>query len=252
MGDMGSTRYAKLLIDTADTLAEARTPQEKWDAAVTIGRRIGAKDVNCGAIMRDTRELAWLRSSMDIRWLRQYHQARFYEIDAVLAGCKAGTPHQFLDVRNQLTSATGARRRDMYRCLIDFDYRYFIVQTWGFGATERSIVLGCENDPLDLYGPGTDRAFRAVSAMMSDAILPPGDQATQEWVCESPWTHLSARERDVLSYLALGLELHELAERFTMTEKEVAWTLRSACRTLGVAAPEQALSLAMARGLIAL
>ncbi|MCT4370524.1 autoinducer binding domain-containing protein [Yangia mangrovi] len=249
---MVSTRYAKLLIDTADTLAGARNAQESWDAAVRIVRRIGAKDLNCGAIMRDSRELAWLRSSMDIRWLRQYHQARFYEVDPVLEACKAGVPNQFVDVPERLRRARSARERDMFGCLLDFDYRYFLTQTWIVGGAERTIVLGCDSDPMGLYGPGTARAFRAISALLNDAILPPGDETAQEWACESPWAQLTSRERDVLGYLAHGLQLHEVAERFTITEQEAACHLLSACRTLGVAAPEQALSMAMARGLLSL
>ncbi|WP_226626688.1 autoinducer binding domain-containing protein [Alloyangia pacifica] len=249
---MGSTRYAKLLIDTADALAGARGAQEAWDAVVNVGRGIGAKDLNCGAIMRDSRELAWLRSSMDPRWLRQYQQARFYEIDSVLAACKAGVPSQFVDIPHKLRTIRDRRSRDMFGCLMDFGFRYFLTQTWVVGETERTIVLGCEDDPVDLYGPGTGRAFRAVSAMLNDAILPPGDQMAQEWACESPWAQLSPRERDVLSYLAHGLRLNEVAERFTITEEEAARHLLSACRTLGVAAPEQALSLAMARGVLSL
>lgn len=252
VSDMVSTRYAKLLIDTADTLAGAQSAQDSWDAAVRIGRRIGATDLNCGAIMRDSREVAWLRSSMDMRWLRHYHQARFYEVDPVLAACKAGVRRQFVDVSERYRRSGGTRQRDLYGCLMDFEYRYLLTQTWIVGASERTIVLGCASDPKDLYGPGTARAFRAISAMLNDAILPPGEETAQEWICESPWAQLSARERDVLGYLAHGLRLHEVAERFTINEQEAARHLLSACRTLGVAAPEQALSMAMARGLLSL
>ncbi|SDG54198.1 Autoinducer binding domain-containing protein [Alloyangia pacifica] len=252
VGNMSSTRYAKLLIDSADSLAETRTAQDAWDAAVKICRRIGAKDVNCGAIMRDSRELAWLRSSMDPRWLRAYHQARFYEVDAILDACKAGTPQQFVDVPRHFSAARTSRRRDMFGCLLDFEYRYILAQTWITGETERTVVLSCEDDPKDLYGRGTERAFRAISAMLSLAILPPGDEMAQDWACGSPWSRLSAKERDVLSYLAHGMEVHEIAERFVITEEQARRRLLSACRTLGVAAPEQALSLAMARGVLSL
>lgn len=249
---MVSTRFAKLLIDSADALAEARTSQEAWDAAVKIGRRIGAKDVNCGAIMRDTRDLAWLHSSMDPRWLSHYHASRFYEVDTVLAGAKAGISRQYVDVARHLAKADTAHSRDMYDCLIHFDYRFFVTQTWVVGETERTIVLGCENDPNDLYGPGTARAFQAISAMMTEAIQPPGEAEAQDWICESPWSRLTARERDMLSYLAHGLQVHEIAERFVMTCDEIDRHMFSACRKLGVAAPEQALALAMARRVIAL
>ncbi|WP_353473935.1 helix-turn-helix transcriptional regulator [Salipiger sp. H15] len=249
---MSSTRFAKLLIDTADSLAEARTGQDVWDAAVQISRKIGAKDLNCGAIMRDTRELAWLRSSMDPRWLQQYHDARFYEVDTVLAGAKAGVPHQFVDVRCNLAKAQSRHSRDMYGCLVDYDYRYFVTQTWTMGETERTIVLGCADDPNDLYGPGTRRAFQAVSAMLTEAILPPADAESHDWICASPWSRLNPRERDMLSYLASGLLVHEIAERLFLTTDEVDRHLFSACRKLGVVAPEQALALAMARQVIAL
>lgn len=249
---MVSTRFANLLIDSADLLAEARTAEETWAATVRIGRRIGALEVNCGAIMRDTRDLAWLRSSMDARWLDHYHEAKFFEVDPILAACKSGVPRQFVDVSRKLAAGDVPRGRAMLSTMLEFDYRYILTQSWAQGEVERTIVLACDSDPADLYGPGTARAFAAVSAMLCDAVAPPGEALAQEWVCGSPWAQLNARERDVLGFLAHGLAVHEVAARFVMTWEETAHHLSNACRKLGVSTAEQALSLAMARGILTL
>ena len=53
---MSDTRYANLLIDTADRLAEARNGNESWDAIQTVAKRIGATAVNAGGVIT----LPWL------------------------------------------------------------------------------------------------------------------------------------------------------------------------------------------------
>ena len=76
-----TTRFAQLIIDTADALASADTSDEIWWSINRVAARIGAKAVNAGSFARSTQEIGWIRSSMDPLWLEEYADAGLFAVD---------------------------------------------------------------------------------------------------------------------------------------------------------------------------
>ncbi|MBR9894676.1 hypothetical protein GYB14_23645 [bacterium] len=243
-----TTRYADLLMDTVSRLAEAEGPDQTWDAAAGVANRIGARALTCGAVMRDSRHVAWVRSSMDASFLEAFSDARLYEVDPIQAGAIAGRVAPRIDVAAALRTETDPRARDLYAMLLEHGFRHYLNHTWIEEASEQTFALACDAHPAELFGRGTERAFSAVSAILSMAMRSPGLVYAEDRAFDAPWSRLSDPERDVLCYLGQGLNSEQIADRLLRPQSEVSLLLDRACRRLGTQRPEQALSLVLVRG----
>ena len=220
--DVLSTRFANLVIDTADILASADTPDGRWWAINRVARMLGANAVNAGAFQRETREIAWVRSSMDPGWLDIYAAAAFHEIDPLLRDILTGAKSSHYDFaarERELPSVS--REAQLLNVVREYDYNYMIAHTWFEGDSGKGIALSCIDDPRSLFGRGTDRAFSAISAMMAVALLPPGDELHEGWAYGARWQGLTHHEREVLAHVANGLPEYLIAEAMRVTEFEV-------------------------------
>jgi len=247
-----TTRYATLLMDTASRLAEAETPRDTWEAAVAVGHRIGATAMTCGAVMRGSRRVAWVRSSMTPAFLDAFSAEQLYEVDPIQSGAIAGRVRPRMDIAACLAAERDPRARDLYALLLDHGYRHYVNHTWTEGESEHTLALTCDRHPDDLYGPGTAKAFRAVSALVSAAMSPHGLSDLHDRSFDAPWSRLSSAERDLLCYFGQGLTPEQIADRLARPLDHVAQLLTRACETLGTPRPEQALALMLVRGGMAL
>ncbi|MCA0998515.1 helix-turn-helix transcriptional regulator [Alloyangia pacifica] len=249
---IGSSRYANLLIDTADKLAAAGNDQEIWETVVAISRRIGAKAVGAGALMKDSRDLVWMRSSASDEWFEDYRESELYRVDPLLRGAIAGKMPEFLDTSKARPTREEQARRHLQAAALLNGYRYFIGRMMPLGATDQVVVLYCGKDPTSHFGPGTQRFFTAISTMLSLALQPPGRADADDLSFGSGWPLLTQEERDMLCFSGVGLSPVEVAERLHVTQEHVLRQIRNVCLKLGTATVEQAASLAMARGAVQL
>jgi len=189
-----TTRFANLLIDTADRLAESRDGDDAWKAINTVAGRLGANAVNVGVFLKGTDRIAWMRSTMAPGWLEEYAEDGLFAIDPLLNAAIAGAPPPFYDVAGHLPGPSGdARLRQLHGSMLGHGYRYMLTRCWFQGPENRCLVLSCEDDPTDLFGPGTARAFSAVSAMLSLGLHPPGADNPDGWAFGAAWQALGSR-----------------------------------------------------------
>ncbi|MHA6346443.1 helix-turn-helix transcriptional regulator [Roseivivax sp. CAU 1761] len=248
-----TTRYANLLIDAADRLAQANGPEQAWLAVNAVAGKIGANGVNAGAFLRDNSQIAWMRSSMDPLWLADYAVQRFHEIDPLLQAAMSGAPPSVYDVSYEAkVNIDVPRIRALHDALPHYDANYFVAHSWFEGGIGKGVTLSCLDDPRGLFGPGTARAFASISAMMSCALQPPGAEPHQGYAFGSDWSHLDGRERAVLSYLANGMREDEIAEKMVLRELAVWAIIQEACRKMRAETRDQTLALAITRGQLAL
>ncbi|NDV98803.1 hypothetical protein [Salipiger sp. PrR002] len=243
-----TTRYADLVMETAARLAEANTPRETWEAAVSIGNKIGARAMTCGAVMRDSRGVAWVRTSMEQRFLEPFTAERLYEVDPIQSAAIAGRVPRYMNLAERLPLQTDPRARDLHELALAHGYCHYVNHTWVEGAAEHTFALACDRHPSELFGSGTEKAFRAVSAMLSAAMRTPGLNDLGDRAFGAPWSRLSSAERDVLSYLGQGLHPEQIADHLARPVSQVQRLLERACRRLGTPSPEQAMSLMLVRG----
>jgi DNA-binding CsgD family transcriptional regulator len=243
------SRLTSLIIDTADVLSQAATSEQRWWAINRVARKIGANAVNAGAFQCDTKEIAWVRSSMDPRWLEEYEADAFDAADPLLDGVLSCVPEQRFDFR-QLGRTLGktSKAGHMSNAVLAYEYNYMISNTWADGGSGKCVAVAFEHDPDCLFGPGSARAFATISAMMAVALLPPGDDLHEGWAWGTGWQSLVARERDVLSFVYQGLPEYMIAETMRITEFEVWSLIHSASRKMRARTRSQAVALAISRG----
>lgn len=250
---MTSTRFANLLIDAADKLAEARTPDESWNVINDIAARIGANAVNAGAFLRGAPQIAWMRTSMQTGWLAEYAEAAFHETDPLLRAAIDGRPPPLYDVARREALGSGDRTHSpLHDGMLRHDYRYMLTHSWFEGDAGKCLVLSSGHDPFHLFGPGTGRAFSAISALLSLNLHPPGARNIEGRAFGARWQALGPEERDIFSYLALGHSEAAIAERLGVTGDELSRRIGNGCAKMGAATRDQALALAMTRGLLAI
>ncbi|QQA42949.1 helix-turn-helix transcriptional regulator [Pelagovum pacificum] len=246
-----TTRFANLLIDTADVLAVAEQEGDTWAAINRVANRIGAIAVNAGAFLRSDQQIAWMRSSMNSRWLEDYGAQGFHQTDPLLRAAMAGTAPRTYDVAG-LEAAAGPDRTHgaLHDGMMSHGYNYMITRSWFEGTAGKCLVFSCRDDPTDMFGPGTERALSAVSAMLTHSLTPPDGSARDGLAFGSGWSDLDPAERDVLSYLVNGYNVALIAETLSLTEPDVVRLIRSASRRMRAETTDQALSLALTRGLL--
>lgn len=245
------SRIGKLIIDTADTLANAQDADDRWWAITRIGLGLGAEAVNGGAFNTSTREVCWVRSTKDPLWLEEYDAAGFAMVDPLVRGAVSGDAPHFVDIAgDEARSPASGRLRDWRATSMSYGYNFLVSHALYDGDHGTGIALSCRADPSSLFGPGTMRAFSAISAMMATSLIAPSDDIHEGWAYGAECERLLPAERDVLAYLANGLPEYLIAEILKVTEFEVWRLIRSASLKMRAKTKEQALAMAIWRGLV--
>lgn len=248
---MAKTRIGQLVIDTADILVSARNNEERWWAVTRVARRIGAEAVNAGAFRPSMQEVCWVRSTKDPLWLEEYDQAGFATVDPLVRGALNRHPPVLIDVaRHEERSPASGRLRDWRETSLRHGYKFLISHAAYDGDYGTGITLSCRDDPICLFGPGTMRAFSAVSAMMVASLVEPENDVHEGWAYGAISQRLVDAERDVLAYLANGRPEPLIADAMSISPFEVWRLIRSACLKMRVQTKEQALALAILRGFV--
>lgn len=248
-----TTRFANLLIDTADKLAEAGDADAAWEVINRVGTRLGARAVNAGVFMTGTDTIAWMRSTMNPVWLEEYAGDGLHAIDPLLKSSMAGQPPLLYDVDfQQQLGPPNSRYRQLHQRMMGYGYKYMLTHNWQHGPENKCLVLACEDDPTHLFGPGTARAFSAVAAMLSCRLEPPGAATSDARAFGSAWQRLDAREGEILSRLAQGMTETEIADRLGLGEAEVLRAIAGAAVKMQAGSRDEALALAVLRGQLTL
>lgn len=248
---MTKTRIGQLVIDTADILANAQSGEDRWWAITRIARRLGAEAVNTGAFIPSLREVCWVRSTKDPLWLEEYDQAGFSEVDPLVRGALTRHAPLLIDIAGEdKRNPASGKLRDWRATSMSYGYNFLISHACYYGDYGMGVALSCRDDPLCLFGPGTMRAFSAVSAMMATSLIEPENDIHEGWAYGAQLQHLVPAERDVLAYVANGLPEHRIAEALKVSEFEVWRLIRSASLKMRVKTKEQALAMAILRGLV--
>lgn len=248
-----TTRFANLLIDTADKLAEARDGDAAWDAISTVATRLRATAVNAGVFVTGTGSIAWMRSTMNPLWLEEYAGDALHEVDPLLKASMAGEPPRIYDVEfQQRLGLPDSRYRQLHGSMMGYGYRYMLTHSWQHGPENKCLVLSCEDDPTHLFGPGTARAFSAVASMLSCRMEPPGAGTSEARAFGTSWQMLDPREAEILSRLAQGMTEDDIAERVGLSEADVLRVIASAAGKMRAGSRDEALALAVLRGLLTL
>ncbi|WP_201742140.1 helix-turn-helix transcriptional regulator [Mangrovicoccus ximenensis] len=237
------------LIDIADMLGAAGSAEAGWLASRRAAERLGFAAVNAAGIFSGTGEIAWVRHGMRAGWVEAYCGQRMHEVDPAVAWAVSDRMEGRFSAADVRSAPAGRRADEMADLLEDHAYRHLLCRKWAEGSVTKAVLLCTEAPPELSLRPETLAILPAVSAMMAVRIGAPQDCAGALGV---EYRHLSGRERDVLGFLAAGLDNQQIAERLGLAEVTVRMHMAKARRKMGAATREQALALAMARGMLAL
>ncbi len=248
---MAITRIGRLVIETAETLSSVQGGDDRWWAITRIARHLGAEAVNTGAFNTATREVCWVRSTKDPLWLEEYDHSGFAGVDPLVRGAVTGNAPFLIDIgQDEKRTPASGKLRDWRASSMSYGYNYLISHACYDGDYGMGVALSCRDDPVGLFGPGTMRAFSAVSAMIATSLIEPEIDIHEGWAYGAECQNLVPAERDVLAFIANGLPEYQIAETLKLTEFEVWRLIRSASLKMRAQTKEQALAKAISRGLV--
>lgn len=244
------------IAESLDLIASASSFNDRWLALTECFARYGADQINYGIFDTfhcDLEEApVTFISTMSADWITYYGEQRFDMHD----------PHVKFVRQGKLTPYRWGQ--SVIPALANQEERHVVAETVSAGLrAQLSVILPDANAatrPIGglTIGSSLDESeyFRSVSGREGDLAalamlfhLRSVGEVRREQAGAQP---LSARERDCLSYVALGLQVSRIAEKLGLAEVTVELHLRNARRKLRASTTAQAVARAVTFGDIAL
>tara|TARA_R110002124_G_C8949696_1_gene513246 strand:+ start:172 stop:918 length:747 start_codon:yes stop_codon:yes gene_type:complete len=240
------------LHDTLDAFSSATNEDEKWLVANSLARRIGGSSLTMGCIDVHENVPRWMRSTMPGPWLAEYVDKKYYDFDKLSQHTKASQTAFTVDVAN------AALRDDLgwYNLthgLLDAGYKTLHLLPFESGEVNvrSAVTFNSEHPPGDILTSDFFQKVRILSTFMIAYIGAPGAQTSNlSGIVVLEKQGLSDRERQTIEYLSLGLRNIEIAHVMGIAEISVRKNILSVRKKLGAQTREQAIAIAVKRGLI--
>lgn len=240
---------ARHINEVIDRLSGVDAGEARWREACSLVTEIGFSALNIASVQTRTQDMNWVRSSMSESWLTRYTKKGFAEVDPLITNL-------FRPVRTQIIHA-GCLQREHVADDRGFALNHELKQAGyhsvlsyqvkGNRAGEKKLVVLASDQVLDVREAPRFRRLASLFGTMVDTlegnvfpVIPSGEKPV----------HLSGREVDVLTMLALGHRNDRIADRLGIAEVTVRAHLLSARRKLGARTREQALVQAVLKGFV--
>ena len=235
------------LIDAAALFDRSLSSDEAWLKSVDFMERRGFGALNVAEISNRDGSVLWFRSSMEEKWLDDYFQQGFLDVDPFILGANVGY------MSMQMTEGTVDDIEVPVEIPADYADQ---ISAWGYGNLDTEIygnkdcvskmgIVLCRPDKLQPVAEEN----RLICGMLASVVSAPNSP-------QSPGATpllgiaLSDREKDVLRYLASGLRNDEIAWRLGIAEVTVRAHSNAAREKLNAATREQAIAIGIKRGLL--
>lgn len=250
-------RRTNRIADLVALLTSTTDSEEIWKRTVAFCRSLGLKDVNLAEFSSDDFYPIWARLSMaEHEDHQEYIEGGFIDVDPILHARADGSLvdamrmdlHRIAPVPVDLKKS--AELKDM---IVRGGYdETVIVRASGTQAgLDRTIVLLTEfqNAPA-IHALGATQ-LKTLANLVSAFNAPP-TPSDPSGHFTSLYEFLSEREHDILCYLANGLTNDQIAHRTGLAEVTVRFHIANARKKMRARTREQAVALAVARGLLRL
>lgn len=242
------------LIDILDLLSEPDIDDSRWHQAVRLAQELGASALNMGAISVNDAVPTWFRSSMRGGFLEDYVAHDFVFSDPFVPHFKFSNKTLEFEAGGVGPGSTLSQGMIEHKQRL-FDHSYSrIIGVPQEGSTKGmrrgiNFCFDLDSDPTrEDLAERMDR-LRLLAAVLAAHVGSPASLDLPGVVFPREIV-LTEREREVLSYLALGLKNDRIAERTGLAEVTVRKHMTAARKKLGAATREQALAIALKHGLI--
>lgn len=242
------------LIDAFNALSNCITDDDIWLGIHKILDDIGAKHLATAEMTKKDQTFLWFRTSMTDDWTEEYLVNQYYLANPVIRDglmksaaidIKCGDMYETDNITNML-------ERKFNLGLKDAGYGEIRAQSFSSsdcGATR--FISICFEDNKNVLSH-IDQAKVTHAQSLISIFLNKPTSSNVLGIVKLGAHALSARERDVLSYLSQGMHTAEIAEKLGLAAITVNMHFRSAKKRLNAATREQALAIAMASGAVSL
>lgn len=178
-------------------------------------------------------------------WLEKYTSEKMYVIDPFIPHLMATNTPFILDTHKTVQGQplNAMLREAGYSFLYGLPFN-------GIRSGERQIITYCSNLPYATLKKDDHLARIRMLAVILITQFSVAEQRDPETIKHFDRPQLTPRENQALSWLARGLRNDRIAQSMAISEVTVRKHLRSARTKLGANTREQALSIALHRGLI--
>jgi LuxR family quorum sensing-dependent transcriptional regulator len=168
-------------------------------------------------------------------WFKIYHEGRYVQADPVIRHLRRSVkPFEWSDARYD--PETEPRAAALMQLRADFGFgRAFVVPIPGPAGSAAGVSMSGSNPELTAQGRPAIHLI-ALSAF---------DRAASLRVAPRPSPFLTAREREVLTWVAAGKSAWEIGEILNIAKRTVDEHAQTATRKLGAATRTQAVALAI-------
>ncbi|WP_424930999.1 LuxR C-terminal-related transcriptional regulator [Amaricoccus macauensis] len=243
------------LIDILDATKHSESPDERWNAFAGAFRKLGSPFLNMGEKDQVTGETLQIRSNMRSDWINHWMDRDYIQIDphappqGIAPRALSKTVWRASDAR--WTIGENGRLRRSYHAEhseAGYDACVGIPCPVGTSSHVRCVMIGAGRGEEDFIDSETFQAMLLAAPLVALNEFP-SEGAHADTVLDRR-SHLSPREHDVLCLLANGFLNARIAEKLGISEHTVRSHMISARTKLGCATREQALAVAIVRGLI--
>ena len=251
--DSPTNRIADLLA----LLSSTSDSDEIWKRTVAFCRSLGLKDVNLAEFPTSDYYPLWARLSMaEHADHEEYIQGGFIDVDPILHARADGSLGDAMRMDLHRTNPVpfdlkkSAELKDMI-IRGGYDETVIVRATGAKPGLDRTVVLitGYQTAPA-VHALGEPQISTLANLISAFNMPPTPDAPTGHFA--SLYEFLSEREHDILCYLANGLTNDQIAHRTGLAEVTVRFHIANARKKMRARTREQAVALAIARGLLRL
>lgn len=250
-----------MLADFATDIAYCKNDDSVWHVGHSFFKSLGFETINYGLMYRQNRVFLGFYTTMDDDWMAYYSNNHYDGDDPLTAHCMRynHAVHYSFDGRSQLALSGGKREIEILGSCYE-------------AGVHSSYLVPFHNDMFDVTG-GLNLAVRMSSeeceklvenyrqeilvagALLNSHLagLPQSVKRSKSWFSiHSNTEGITPRETEVLKWLSVGLRNDRVAERMHVTPATINFHMGSIKKKLGAQTREQALVIAMRKGIVAL
>lgn len=250
-----------MLADFATDIAHCKNDASAWHVGQSFFKSLGFETVNYGLMYRQNGAFLGFYTTMNDDWMAYYTNNRYDNDDPLTAHCMRynHAVHYSFDGRSQLALSGGKLEMkmlgDFYEAgihssyLVPFHNDLFAV-TGGINLAARISSEECEK-----LVEKNRQEILVASALLNSHLagLPQSVKRSKAWInIQSNAEGITPREMEVLKWLSVGLRNDRVAERMHVTPATINFHIGSIKKKLGAQTREQALVIAMRKGIVAL
>lgn len=241
-------------IDRAiEQFSQLENEDDKWQLANDLVIEVGGNALNV-AVSTRSKTITWARSSMKQNWLDDYMDEGLFVSDPFIKSM--GIANNFTSLFAGSLSAKDTNDRkllDLNHGLIEPGYNslFGLSFTGALGNQTKLVVIASELSSQEFQQNLPINHLRLLASIISANIAVPMNEAVGGVFSFGKKT-ITAKEKEVFSWLAVGLRNDAIADKLNIAEITVRKHIISARKKLNASTREQALAIAICDGHIQL